>query len=36
MDSETIITYETPVAEIERIAHLIGNGLAPQFAEGDS
>jgi hypothetical protein len=28
MDSETIITYETPVAEIERIAHLIGNGLA--------
>lgn len=35
MDSEIIITYETPVAEIERVAHLIGNGLAPQFSSGD-
>lgn len=35
MSDETIITYETPVAEIERVAHLIGEGLAPKFAEGD-
>lgn len=35
MSDETIITYETPVSEIERVARIMGEGLKSKFAVAD-